>query len=285
MVEGKRVGIIIQARINSERLPGKVLLPLPHSSSVSLLEQILKRAKCVACADEVVVAIPESKENNGIEEVAKSSNAGVFRGSEYDVLQRYYQASTLYNLDVIVRLTADNPFIDFKIIEDVVREHVAQDVDYTTTMGLPLGCNVEVISYNALKKAMSDAKDRSDKEHVTLYIRNNPKLFNLYTKFYDSDNFGSKDWRFTVDSESDYALACCIYKELDNSDIIFSLSDIASCINKNPWMLLINKNIEQKKVYHTEEDELKASIQYLDKQELNKASAILKNYLNNHIKR
>ena len=144
-----KVGAIIQVRLGSERLPNKALLPLPFGGGPALLEHVVNRAKASKSVTNVIVATTDNILDNAIYNFCQDNKLSCFRGSEDDVLDRFYQAAKNSNLDVIIRLTGDNPFIMPGIIDDTVETHLHANLDYSITEGLPLGTNIEVISFAA----------------------------------------------------------------------------------------------------------------------------------------
>jgi len=277
MVE-KKIGIVIQARLNSSRLPKKVLLPLPHGSATTLLDQIIRRAQ-KSCLDPVVIlATSDQPENNDLQEVANKNQAYFYQGPEEDVLARFYEAATLHKLDVVVRLTADNPFIEASIIDQTVNALLAQNYSYTVTAGLPLGCNIEVISMDALVQAHLEATLPEHREHVTPYIKQNPNLFRLHTQpFYQP---GYSTWRLTVDNENDYALACLLYHWLYPINPYFGLEQVAAVIQNHPWITFINRQNFQKQIFTDLDTEVQAGVKLLEQHDLPQAAKLLAKTLN-----
>jgi spore coat polysaccharide biosynthesis protein SpsF len=249
----RKVGIIIQARMGSSRLQGKILLKLPFYGKESVLEQILKRAKAVEGAQQVWVASSTNPENEVLEMLLEGK-CNLFRGEEDDVLSRFYQIAKQQNLDTIVRLTADNPCFDPLYIQKAIEEHTNNEADYTYTKGLPLGMNVEVLSFKALETAFLHATSAEEKEHVTPYVTKNPNDFKLhYPIFFENELYS--DWRLTMDTPSDYALMCLLYENLYLQNPIFGFESIRTFIEKNPWVLFINRENRQKKIYASFEEE------------------------------
>jgi spore coat polysaccharide biosynthesis protein SpsF len=272
MVENK-IGFIIQARLNSDRLPQKVLLPLPHGSPTTLLDQVILRAQKSKLNPQVIIATSTNPENQVLDNIAQKHKVNFYAGSEQDVLARFQAAALEYNLDTIVRLTADNPFIQADIIDQAVLAHLAQDYSYTTTAGLPLGCNIEVISKPALYQAFQEANLPEHREHVTPYIKQNPGLFRLHTlPFYQA---GSGTWRLTVDNENDYALACLIYYLLYPKNIYFDLEMVAELVQQQPWIMYINRQNFQKQVFTNIAAEIQAGVDLLRQNDLPQAAKFL----------
>ena len=172
----KKVIAIIQARMGSSRLPGKVLKTIKGRP---MLWHVVKRVSSAELIDSVIIATSTKAKDDKIEEFSRSSRVKVYRGSENDVLDRYYKAAKEAGADVIVRITADCALICPEVIDKVVSEFLKSRCDYATN-GLvytyPDGCDTEVFSLNALAKAWQECGDAAQREHVTPYIRNSGKF-------------------------------------------------------------------------------------------------------------
>lgn len=239
------VGIIIQARMGSSRLPGKVLKSLPYDSKETVLGQIVHRAKAVPNASKLIVATSTQPENDVLKEALTPDDVSLFRGSENNVLERYYLAAKKYKLDTIVRLTADNPCIDPYYISQAIDQHHQAEADYTHTQGLPLGTNVEVIAFSALELIFQKAKDEASKEHVTYYMHKYPEKFKIHQPHWQPQAAPKTHWRLTLDTPSDYAFICYLYEQLYPKNQLFDLKDIAQLITEKPWILDINSHVQQ----------------------------------------
>lgn len=230
--KGLKIGAIIQARIGSSRLPGKVLMNLPMNSNKTVLEHILKRVP-----KEIQTIIATSI--NSIDDSIAEKYYNTFRGSENDVLSRFYECATQYNFDHIIRLTGDNPIVDSTILEDVLNKHIDLEMDYSKTEGLPLGTNFEIISFNALKESFYKAKSNFEREHVTVYVREN-SISNFKTQIIEFKNF--TPLRLTIDYPSDFALINLLFNALGDD---LNLQEINEFEKKNPWISEINnKNVQ-----------------------------------------
>jgi spore coat polysaccharide biosynthesis protein SpsF len=199
---------IIQARMNSGRLPGKVLLPV---GKTNLLALQVKRISASVMIDKVIIATTTNREDDQVADLAEHMGVSCYRGSETDVLDRYCQAAKMVEAaDYIIRLTADCPFMDPVLIDDVVREGIKHNYDYysnTLQPSFPDGLDIEVIKYNALVTACKNAVLLSDREHVTPYVWRNSSFMNgsLFTSgCYVSGNEQYGKVRLTVDEEKDY---------------------------------------------------------------------------------
>lgn len=234
---------LIQARLGSSRLPGKSGLPLPLAATGdarTVLGQVVRRARRAAAVSKVVVATTAQPLDDELAALAIRLGAGVFRGSEADVLGRFAGALAAAGpAATVVRLTADNPAIDPALLEATVAHHLATGADYTHTTGLPLGTNFEVISAAALRRAHAEATQPDEREHVTPYLRRHPELFRLETLPLAVPP-AVADLRLTLDYPSDYALLSLLFAQLGPD---FSLTDPAGLpvlLARHPWLGAIN---------------------------------------------
>ena len=245
-----KIGAIIQARSSSSRLPKKVLKPLPFGSDICVLQQVIRRVLKSELLDEVIVATSTNEEDLDIVDVAKKENVPYYCGSLDNVLERYYNAAVLNDLDVIVRITSDCPCMDSDVIDKIIQNHFDLNADYTSNSlkeSFPRGIDVEVINFNVLKRAYFEASENYEKEHVTPFIyKSRPDEFKINLYVQNDDN---SDIRITLDTPQDYTLLCCVYDNLYDDDNYFSLNDVLELFDKKPWMKSINKEIIQKKRY------------------------------------
>ncbi len=269
--------VIIQARVNSERLHKKIFCKLPFDSNITVIEQIIKRSKKILNIDDVIIATIETKDNK-LENIAKVEGVKIFKGNEYNVLNRFYCAAKENAIDAIIRMTGDNPCIDPLLISTILENHIRNGADYTKTEGYPIGLDVEVFNFNALEKAHKNATKDYGKEHVTQYINRNPQIFNINIIKAPKELY-APDIRVTLDTEEDYALLCAVYDFLYPKNKYFNAHEIVNLFNQKPWLKLINKKIIQKKIFNTLEEELKEAVKILDLQDLNKARDFLKENL------
>jgi spore coat polysaccharide biosynthesis protein SpsF len=242
----KNIVCIIQARTGSTRLPNKIFLDLEGKS---VLARVIERVKNSKLINKVVVASPDSSENDAIEEFIKKDfpEVGVYRGSENDVLDRYYQAAKRFNANIIIRITSDCPLIDARVLDKVIQAFIDKKVDYTANVlgkrTYPRGLDIEVFSFDALEKMWKEAKESDDREHVTLYLRKHPEIFSTYNIINDQDY---SQYRLTLDEEDDYKLIKLIYKKLLPKNENFGLGEIVKLLEKEPDLAEINKEVEQK---------------------------------------
>lgn len=242
-----KVVAIIQARMGSTRLPGKVMMDL---CGKTVLEHVITRVKQAKEIDEIVIATTTKLEDKIIATGAERLGVKVFRGSEEDVLSRYYYAAKENNADVIIRITSDCPLIDPEIIDEMVYKfknlYKDNEVDYlsnTLERTFPRGLDVEVFSYKVLAEAFINAEKKYHKEHVTPYIYENPEKFNLVG--YSSDTDYSYH-RWTLDTPEDFELITKTYNALYDGKHEFYLDDIIALFEKIPELFNINVHVEQK---------------------------------------
>ncbi|MBI2023007.1 glycosyltransferase family protein [Candidatus Giovannonibacteria bacterium] len=239
---------IIQARIGSTRLPGKVLKVVEGKT---LLEHLILRLKRAKTLDKIVLATTDKPEDNETAEVVKKLGIDVFSGSENDVLDRYYQSAKKFGGDVIVRITGDCPLMDPKIVDDVVNYYLKNKnkFDYVSNVRPPTypdGMDVEVFSFAALEKAWREARLPSEREHVTAYIANHPEIFRLGNIKYKKD---VSDIRLTVDNLEDLILVEKIFGSLNKKNKNFGFTDILDFLDKNPEIAKINQTIGRNEGY------------------------------------
>jgi spore coat polysaccharide biosynthesis protein SpsF len=240
------IAAIIQARATSTRLPNKVLMDLTPGKS--MLWHLIERLKESKTINEIILAVPDSKENDILEYFAKENGLKYFRGSEDNVLSRYFRAANEFRADVIIRITSDCPLIDPKIVDKVVRKHLESGADYTSNIQsrtYPKGMDIEVFNFSTLKKAFSEAIEQSDKEHVTLYIRRNLGIFKQTIVVNEKD---LSDFRWTVDEKEDLDFIREVYKRLYPIKKIFLMEDVVEFLQKEPKISEINRNIRRKKI-------------------------------------
>ncbi|CUI16639.1 Acylneuraminate cytidylyltransferase [Candidatus Protochlamydia naegleriophila] len=242
-----RVEIFVQARMGSTRLPGKILQPV---FGKPLLKYIVERLREVKNADEIVVLTTTEASDDIVEDFCQKEGVACFRGSENDVLERYYQAALQRRPDAIVRVTADCPLIDPEIVDAVIdafkRESPAIDyISNSLKRTYPRGLDVEIFSFEALKKAYQLAIKPEEREHVTVYLYRHPELFKLKNMAHHPS---LSQYRWTVDTQEDFTLIRLILEHLYPDNPTFRLQDVLNLLKKYPEWNLINAHIEQKKV-------------------------------------
>ena len=216
---------IIQARMSSQRLPGKVLMDI---SGKPMLQHIIDRVNEAKLINDIVIATTTKEEDKSIIQLIADNGMKGYRGSELDVLDRYYQTVARYkrigrtsNINTIVRITSDCPLIDPRIIDKTIEFYLNGNFDYVSNVETyPDGLDTEVFSYNALAKTWKEAKEPRDREHVTSYICSHPKKFKV--GLLESGQDFSK-YKWSVDTIEDLEFARTIYRKLGNK---FYMEDI-----------------------------------------------------------
>lgn len=273
-----KIGCIVQARMTSSRLPGKVLKTLDFENDTTILENVIEHLKKVSLIDQIIVATTINDDDDPVEEFCRREGISVFRGSEKDVLERYYFAAKENSLDDVIRITSDCPFIDPNVLTDLIDMYLSGKYDYVSngqTRTYPHGLDCEIFSFEVLEKVHSIAEDMFYREHVTSYIYTHPDEFKLGELVLTDEDYSNI--RITVDTEKDYAVCCAIKSELGDLDDDFR--HIVDLYERKPYLKLINKDIIQKKKYDSLEDELQDAVKILDLQELYGAADILKEKL------
>ncbi|MDA8233937.1 MAG: glycosyltransferase family protein [Clostridia bacterium] len=242
-----KVVCIVQARMGSSRLPGKVLKDLMGKPMLAHLVDRLKMSKTI---DEVVIATTTKDSDQPIIHLAEKCQVQWFAGAEDDVLSRYLGAAQQYSADIIIRVTSDCPLIDPGTLDQVVEYYLQAGVDYvsnTMERTFPRGLDVEVFSYESLKRVSELATDISSREHVTLYMYRHPELFTL-ANVVAQPPFDRPDLRICVDTEEDFVLMREIYEVLYRPGGIIDIGEVMSLFAIKPELAKINAHIEQKKV-------------------------------------
>jgi spore coat polysaccharide biosynthesis protein SpsF len=239
------VGIIVQARMGSSRLPGKVLMNLMGKP---MLVHMIERLKHCKKVDKIVIATSNLESDKQIAEVAQGEGVIGFIGDcdENDVLERYIQAANKNEIDVIVRVTADCPLIDPQLIDDLVEKFFELDVDYVTNSiekTFPLGVDAEVFKTEALIASSYLSDDLKLREHVVLPMRNNQEKFKI-VNIESEGELNRPELRLTVDKKEDFELIEQIYDRLYIEDNIFNIKDVIKLLDDNPELKNINADIK-----------------------------------------
>ena len=238
--------IIVQARMTSTRLPGKVMKVV---CGKPLLEHLIDRLKRVKYADRIVIATTVNETDDIIVELCEKLDISYYRGSEEDVLGRYYETAVEYGGDIIIRITSDCPVIDPEVVDYLINffTNNIEKYDYvsnTLERSYPKGMDAEIVSFKALKEAHFNAYDPFDREHVTPFIKKRPQQFRLYNILYKTD---MSRCRWTLDTPEDLELISKIFESLYYQNTFFSLNDIFSLMERKLEWAAINAHIEQKK--------------------------------------
>ena len=235
----------LAARMGSERMPGKVIRELAGIPSIVHIFNILRTSKRI---DDFVVLTTVLEEDDVIEKISRENSVKVFRGSVHDVLDRFRIAAEELKPQRIIRVTGDDPLMDPEIIDKVISEHVSGGFDYSSNMEYrtyPRGMDTEVIEYSVLEKCWRSTSDKDDREHVTLYIRRHPELFNIQNVRKEGEPLD--DLRLCLDTEEDLKLITELYDNLYQNRPI-KLDEVIRYLDLNPELKSINSHVSQKPV-------------------------------------
>ena len=235
---------IIQARMSSTRLPGKVLMEL---AGKPVLEHVVSRIKSCKTIQKVVVATSTDESDDAIERWCESLGVACYRGSLNDVLDRYYQAAIQSNADAIVRITADCPAIDPTIVDEVVSAYLAGGYEFFGLSGeFPDGLDCTVFAFSAIERAWKEAQLPSEREHVGPYIEKHPELFKSggLMKF-----SGLSHHRWTLDEPRDLDFLKIVFERLYQADKDFLAADVLALLKAEPELLSINGSIVRNEGY------------------------------------
>lgn len=277
-----KIGCIIQARNTSSRLPEKVMLPLPLGSSTPVLGHVVSRVKRVEKIDCVIVATTVNSEDNRIEDYAKQLKVASFRGSEDNVLSRFYLAALEHDLDMVIRITSDCPCLDPGLLEELIEFHLEGNYDYSSNAferTLPHGMDAEIFTFKCLKDAYDNATEKFELEHVTPYIYKtmmDSYTIGVFRKEFEKD---VTDIRVTLDTKEDYMLLCAVFDSFCD-EIDFGIDELIELFNDKPWLYYINNNVEQKRITVDFTEQLNYAKELLIKQELNQVVALIEEKTN-----
>ncbi len=240
---------IIQARMGSTRLQGKVLKDIVGKP---MLWHLINRLKKSTLIERIVVATSTEDINRPICDLAKNSGVESFMGKEDDVLDRYYQAAKQFHADPIIRITADCPLVDPQVVDKAIQYYLdhKEEFDYVSNAMMPTypdGLDTEVFSFTALKKAWDEARRQSEREYVTSYIWKNGQIFRLANVSHQED---LSFMRWTVDEDKDFLFVTEIYEGLyKNENEIFYMDNIVSFLEDHPELMRMNHGINRNEGY------------------------------------
>lgn len=238
------IGTIIQARMGSTRLPGKVLKEIEGKP---MLWHIVYRLTMSTLIKKIIVATSTHTKDDAIAKFCKQERIPYFRGSEDDCLERYYQAAKENMLDVITRITADCPLIDPVVTDRVISAYFNESggdcASNVIKRTYPRGLDTEVFSFSCLQRVYKAAKTAREREHVTIFMHEHPERFRLISVENDVDLSGM---RWTVDEEADLRFVKEIYKRLSARGNFFLTNDVLKILELEPEIKQINKEVEQK---------------------------------------
>lgn len=242
-----KIVAIVQARMSSSRLPGKVLKPL---SGIPVLSHVFNQLSFSKKLDDIVLTTSNDISDDRLQKWAEENNRNFFRGDLENVLYRYYETSLKYRADVIVRITGDCPLIDPSIVDKVIGGFFDGDYDYycnTNPPTFPDGLDTEVFSFSALETAYREAKLKSEQEHVTPYIKNHPELFKI-GNLVSEVNFEKLRW--TLDNQEDYEFLSKIFESLYKPNSFIRWEKVIGFLEKNEDLQKINAHIERNEGFY-----------------------------------
>ncbi len=237
---------ILQTRMGSTRLPGKVLMKINQNKSV--LDFVIKQLRFSELIDKIIIATTNLEEDDIIEQYARDNELEYFRGSSLDVLDRYYQCAKKFKLNTILRVTSDCPLIDPIIIDKIIKKFNDGKYEYVSnflTHSFPNGTEAEIFSFNVLEKVWENAKESFQREHVTPYIYQNKKKFFLGQIKNEKDY---SNFRWSVDKKNDLELVKIIISKIKKNPIL--MHDIIQLFTHEPELVKINSSnvLKQRKV-------------------------------------
>jgi spore coat polysaccharide biosynthesis protein SpsF len=237
---------IIQARTGSTRLPNKVFKTL---CGKPLIWHIINRLKYSKKINKIILATTQNENDNVLEEWALENDISCYRGSENDVLDRYYHSAQHFEVDTIVRITADDPFKDSQIIDKVINLFEENNLDFAYNNNpptFPEGLDTEVFSFDALEKAHKNSIDPFEREHVSQYFYRNPLMFSQACLKNPTD---LSYLRWTIDTQQDWDMAEIVYNKLYPIKTNFDMSDILELLNKETYIAKINSAVKRSAMY------------------------------------
>jgi spore coat polysaccharide biosynthesis protein SpsF (cytidylyltransferase family) len=235
---------IIQARIGSTRLPGKVLMDL---GGRTVLGRVIRRLRRSQHITKIVVATTTVPADEAIVRECECLGIACFRGSEDDVLDRYYQTLRVNSADAVVRITSDCPLIDPQLVDETIRVFADEHADYASNVfprTYPRGLDTEVFTSAALERAWREAREPHEREHVTPYFYERPESSRLASM---SGTVDYSQYRWTLDTPADLELLRAIYSRFDNRDD-FHWQDVIALMKREPELAELNSQVLQKSV-------------------------------------
>ncbi len=241
-----KIVAIIQARMGSTRLPGKILMPL---LDIPMLVQVVERVRRSKLLNEIVLATTTDPKDDPVESLCRQRDIACYRGSEYDVLDRYYQAAIQHKATIVVRITADCPLIDPVVIDQVIeqlidhRETCVYASNVIPIRTFPRGLDTEVFTFQSLQSAWEQASQTAQREHVTPFIWSQPDRFPQRNFCHNSD---CSNHRWTVDTPEDFAFVREVYRYFGSNQ--FTWTEVLAGTQIHPEWELINSGISQKPI-------------------------------------
>jgi len=253
------ISAIIQARMGSSRLGGKVMMKVLDKP---LLQHMIERLKYSQYIEEIIIATTTNERDGEIVNLCEKLNINFFCGSENDVLDRYYNTAKKNNVDIIVRMTSDCPLIDPEISDKVISYYIKnQDrFDYVSNMHPPTypdGLDTEIFPFDVLEKTWDNAKQPHEREHVSPYIWDNPSTFRIGNVTHEKELHLQERW--TLDYEKDYLFLKRVFEELYPTKKIFYMNDVLDLLNRKPEIRKINQDYAGMNWWANEWEKLKTT--------------------------
>lgn len=242
-----KINAIIQARCGSTRFPNKVFADI---NGKPLIWHVVNRLKYAETINDIVIATTINEKDDSIEKWCLSEGVLCYRGCENDVLNRYYNASLAFPSDIIVRVTADDPFKEPKVIDSVINKLISEKLDLVTNNfppSFPEGLDCEAFTFNVLQTMEKSTNDSFEREHVTQYVYHNPDKFKIGNVVSERS---LAHLRWTIDTEEDYQMVKAIYdnRKKDSSGILL-MDEILLILENNPEILSINSKVKRSTMY------------------------------------
>jgi spore coat polysaccharide biosynthesis protein SpsF len=264
----RRILILVQARVGSSRLPGKVLKKVLGKE---LLLHMIERIERVTNPKKVIVITTENNKDDQIVSLCEMNNIECFRGSEDDLLDRHYKAAIKYEGNLVIKIPSDCPLIDPAIIDRVIGHYLSNEADFDYISNLhppsyPDGHDVELMTLKTLKIAWNEANRLFEREHTTPYIWENPGKFRIGNVKWETQLDYSASHRWTLDYEEDYLFIKAVLEELFPSNPTFGINDVLQLLKHKPWIHEINRKYVGRYWYDNHLDELKHIEEYKTRQ-------------------
>jgi spore coat polysaccharide biosynthesis protein SpsF len=250
---------VIQSRMDSTRLPGKVMMPL---AGKPLLYRMYERVAASELIGKIIIAATEEEKDIPIIQLCKENKIDYYRGHSTDLLDRHYQAAKFFDADVVVKIPSDCPLIDPNIIDKVIKYYIDNHHNYDFVSNLhppsyPDGNDVEIMTMQTLEDAWKNAKLPLEREHTTPYFWENPEKFRIGNIVWETGLDFSMTHRFTIDYQEDYDFIKTVYDELYSESKIFVLDDIINLLTGTPDIRKLNKKYAGVNWYRNHLNELK----------------------------
>lgn len=252
-----RIVTVIQTRMSSTRLPGKVMLPILGKP---LLIRMLERVQSAKLTGDLIVATSINNDDDEIEKLCDQNNITCFRGHLTDLLDRHYQVAVKFRADAVVKIPSDCPLIDPRVIDRVIQHYIdSEEFDFVSNLHpatYPDGNDVEIMSFASLECAWKDAAKDYEREHTTPFIWEHRDVFNVGNVLWETGLDYSTSHRWTIDYPEDYEFIRKIFEELYPSNPVFSLNDILDLLKCKPGIAEINSRYLGRYWYENHLDEL-----------------------------